>query len=371
MKTLKSPISITLPQHNPCATGLPLWSDGLYQMSKQQKCSICGSDHLVRKSPFEGVYWCRKHRWRFKEFGATDLPVKIKKECYVCGSTEYLALTPDKTKYWCRLHYRRYQKYGSFEIPDPPKKVCSVCGETSKAMYTAHDGSGFWCIKHYARYMNTGTTELRPRETNTNVCSVCGKPDPRLYIALDGSGHWCPSHYNRYVTHGSVAYRTKQDPNPIVIFDDYAEIHICDGMSSVLAKSKIDKEDIPFATKYKWNINDKGYLITTYAKKTLRYHRLLLNPPAHLVVDHINHDPLDNRKENLRIVTPLINNRNRKGATTRSKTNHLGVYHYPDNGFYIAKITLSRGRTKEKRCRTLEEAIDARKFLEQKYWNNG
>lgn len=45
-------------------------------------------------------------------------------------------------------------------------------------------------------------------------------------------------------------------------------------------------------------------------------HRFIMNPPAWLEVDHINHDSLDNRKSNLRIVCRHENCTNRKKALT-------------------------------------------------------
>lgn len=46
-------------------------------------------------------------------------------------------------------------------------------------------------------------------------------------------------------------------------------------------------------------------------RTTAQMHRLLLNPPAELQVDHKNHNGLDNRRENIRIVTNGENARNR------------------------------------------------------------
>lgn len=38
-------------------------------------------------------------------------------------------------------------------------------------------------------------------------------------------------------------------------------------------------------------------------RKHIRMHRLIMNPASHLEVDHVNGDGLDNRRQNLRLVT--------------------------------------------------------------------
>lgn len=49
-------------------------------------------------------------------------------------------------------------------------------------------------------------------------------------------------------------------------------------------------------------------------------HRLIMNAADDVHVDHINGDGLDNRRENLRIVTPQLNQANsRKHAEARSR----------------------------------------------------
>lgn len=71
-------------------------------------------------------------------------------------------------------------------------------------------------------------------------------------------------------------------------------------------------------------------------------HRWLLGAPNHLVVDHINHDTLDNRRENIRLCTPSQNSQNsRDRLNTRSGVR--GVFGYGRS--WQASIT-TNGATK-------------------------
>ncbi|MHC4216612.1 MAG: HNH endonuclease [Planctomycetota bacterium] len=76
----------------------------------------------------------------------------------------------------------------------------------------------------------------------------------------------------------------------------------------------VDAEDYEMLKRYKWLALEKGRSL--YAKtyhlngKSLHMHRLIMNAPSGLVVDHINHNGLDNRKSNLRLCTRLENQRN-------------------------------------------------------------
>ncbi|MFI8696721.1 HNH endonuclease signature motif containing protein [Dietzia maris] len=78
----------------------------------------------------------------------------------------------------------------------------------------------------------------------------------------------------------------------------------------------IDEQDLKLVSKYKWHISSTGYVVwrgrLNGKRKTIRMHRLITNCPEGLVVDHINHNPLDNRRANLRVCTQAVNARNRK-----------------------------------------------------------
>ncbi len=93
----------------------------------------------------------------------------------------------------------------------------------------------------------------------------------------------------------------------------------------------VDPQDYERLNKYKWYALKNGS--TFYAarclwdpvnkkKRTIKMHREILNPPHPLVVDHINHNGLDNRKANLRPATKSQNTINKacikqKGAHSK------------------------------------------------------
>ena len=74
----------------------------------------------------------------------------------------------------------------------------------------------------------------------------------------------------------------------------------------------------------KWHVSDTGYCMKRKNKKLVRMHRIIMNPPDSMQVDHINGNRLDNRRCNLRIVTNQQNSWNRrdpKGYSWHKKAN--------------------------------------------------
>jgi hypothetical protein len=134
--------------------------------------------------------------------------------------------------------------------------------------------------------------------------------------------------------------------------------HNDDGTTFIFVESKskhfpgkhtitIDTEDWDKVKEYRWSIKGSStqtypYAITFilhpggghreykdgYRRRRyvgLLFHHLIIGkPPKGMVVDHVQHDGLDNRKENLRIVTFQQNHWNRKGQRN-SSSNYKGV----------------------------------------------
>ena len=98
----------------------------------------------------------------------------------------------------------------------------------------------------------------------------------------------------------------------------------------------IDKDDLGIVSEF----NGKWYAFAIKKRKLGRYvstgnfyvsgnsegklvalHRLLMGYPDTLVVDHINHNPLDNTRKNLRVVSTAVNAQN-----TRMRSSNTSGY---------------------------------------------
>ena len=106
----------------------------------------------------------------------------------------------------------------------------------------------------------------------------------------------------------------RKRPNQIMKKELYAEL-IIRSMRYGIKHIVIDLEDAEKCKNYKWFLSFDEILNSFYVK-TSKYpyslHRVIMDCPKGFVVDHINHNTLDNRKENLRICTHAENMKNRK-----------------------------------------------------------
>ena len=82
-------------------------------------------------------------------------------------------------------------------------------------------------------------------------------------------------------------------------------------------------EDHDEISKYTWYISE-SYCRATIDSKTIKMHRFIMKNPKGKVIDHINNNRLDNRRENLRITD---RNGNAQNKTKRSNTTskYIGV----------------------------------------------
>jgi len=121
-----------------------------------------------------------------------------------------------------------------------------------------------------------------------------------------------------------------------------------------------DVSELEKLCKYRWSMgrhypNHRG----------TNMHRMVMgNPPKGFVTDHINHDKLDNRKDNLRFITKQENNTNR---ILVNKHGYPGIHQLID-GRYKVGLTYKNSNKYLGTFVKLKDAIKARRNGELKYW---
>jgi len=99
-------------------------------------------------------------------------------------------------------------------------------------------------------------------------------------------------------------------------------------------------------------------------------HRLVAEAPQHLQVDHINHDPADNCRGNLRLVTRSQNQQNRRGAERCSVTGHRGVSWVKRDRAYLVTVKVNRKSIRIGQFTCLEDADRAAKQSRKQYMSH-
>jgi hypothetical protein len=89
--------------------------------------------------------------------------------------------------------------------------------------------------------------------------------------------------------------------------------------------ARVDPEDYVGLARHKWCAAKQGnsfYAVRSEGNRQLRMHRAIVNAAAGMVVDHIDHDGLNNTKRNLRSCTKAqnaYNQRPQKGRSSKFK----------------------------------------------------
>lgn len=80
----------------------------------------------------------------------------------------------------------------------------------------------------------------------------------------------------------------------------------------VVAHALVDDDDETSVLAYRWRLSPQGYAVRGGRARPMHRDVCGLVPGDGLEVDHRNHDRLDNRRENLRVVTRAQNAQNRQ-----------------------------------------------------------
>jgi len=194
------------------------------------------------------------------------------------------------------------------------------------------------CPGHY--WQKSKGKELTPLRRHakagaTSPCSFEGCSHKSVAKGLCHS-HWRQQHKGNPLT----PLKAHLTPNEMVIHDDFAEIILEDKNRNETGRTKVDLSDLPLLSKYRWAIK-KGKRGTYVSGRRLGsddkvlLHRVLLDATEDLVVDHWNGDGLDNRRENIKLVSHKENQENQKVYSTNT-SGYRGVSWRESEGKWYA-----------------------------------
>ena len=253
-----------------------------------------------------------------------------------------------RAKGYCNKHYQQMLKHGRIideDIANKEIKTCSVENCNNK-----HYSKGY-CCKHYSQFKRHGEI------IDKIEYSICTAPNC-TNKTISRFNPYCKRHNTQIYRYGEITNinKSKNEPNEIIEYEDYAEMVLYNKNGEEVARTIIDLDDVDKVKNIRWYMNH-NYVIN---RDERQLHHFLMNCPEDLIVDHINHNTLDNRKSNLRVCTAQENSWNRSNVS--------GVYKRKNEETWLAYIEVNGGRIHLGYFKTKEEAIEARRQAEIEYF---
>lgn len=208
-------------------------------------------------------------------------------------------------------------------------------------------------------------------------CDICGRESFKK-ISMRGYT-LCSKHMHQLYNHGyflDSCPRTQNDLNEYHINGEETMIDLYDGVTSEkIDEFIIDTEDLSLVQYHKWRFSHNHIVTGLPVKKTQRELSWVIlrldnrdENNKNIVVDHIDGNPKNNKKSNLRICEQKQNVLNKKFMSNNT-SGFIGVSYRSDRNRWDPEIRLNGIRCHLGYTKTLEEAVYKRMLAEKKLFN--
>lgn len=199
-------------------------------------------------------------------------------------------------------------------------------------------------------------------------CDICGRKLKKKNRCFGYT--LCSKHMHQYLKHGKFLdniQRTNSDLNDFYIDGNDAVFNVYNQANVKVYSFRIDKEDIGKIRYHKWRISHK-HIVTGFGAENIReLSHILLDIPKEkdneTIVDHIDGDPQNNKKDNLRICTQQNNVWN-KAFMSGNTPGFIGVSYDKKRDRFMPEIHTESKRYHLGRYKTLKEAVYVRYYAE-------
>jgi len=233
------------------------------------------------------------------------------------------------------------------EKTGPRQKLCKDCAKirstASKRVYEEKT--------HPSR-------KFRPDNVNQQQCKACGVSAVSNY---DGEPY-CNKHWLRLFNNGTIELACRKSTNKYEVDGNVLLISTKNGVEIIA-----DADDYDLLKKHSWCISKTGYAVANINQHVVKMHHFIvgLDNCEGFIVDHKDGFKLNNSRSNLRICTSADNARNK--SVSENSLGGLAGIRKTKNGTFSVRITVDRKEVYIGTFDSLERAVEARIYAENKY----
>lgn len=198
-------------------------------------------------------------------------------------------------------------------------------------------------------------------------CEICGRKCSKKIRY--GGYTLCPKHMHQLRKYGKFLDanpRTNHDLNDYKVDEEVTTVFVYNQKNDCVGQFLIDTEDLPKIKYHKWRFSHQHVVTGRGAGHIRECSHVILQIPKEkddTIVDHINGDAFDNRKQNLRICSQQENLLNKSSMITNT-SGFTGISFESQRNKYSAEIRKGYVRCHLGRFDTLKEAVYARYLAE-------